>query len=129
MFFRTKVSITPDWQKTRVNSLRQCRRYRNDFFLLCISFSLTYGIWIEETATNPAQTGSILALAGAMTGNSDKCARRRCRCAALHSVVVVTAAKRDTGFLSHDDDESRFFCAMMMMSCFFFTLQVICSRD
>lgn len=82
-------------------------------------------IWVEVAATNPARTGSILALAGAMTGNSDKYAcryrRRRCRGARENTIpdsLVTTTTNR--AFL-RDDDASTFF--------FFYIFQAVCSRD
>lgn len=56
------------------NFARQCRRYWSS-----LSLFLSRGRRMRTAAMNPARAGSILALVGAMTGNSDKCARRRRR--------------------------------------------------
>lgn len=107
-------------EPTRTSSARQCRRYRERVPLSLYLF-FSCDIWVEEAAANPAQTGSILALAGAMTGNSDKCThyRRRRRCRRSRNAIPDSSQRRRIAF----------FYTMVTMPRFFFIFQTVCSSD
>lgn len=111
------------WSRTDKNELRETMP--GDEVPPSHYLSPSRGIWVEEAATNPAQTGSILALASAMTGNSDKyaCRRRRRRCRdarenAIRGFLNYTTTT-NRAFLRDDDDTSTFF----------YIFQAVCSRD
>lgn len=66
-----------------------------------LSLSLSRNRRMRTAAANPARAGSILVLVGAMTGNSDKCARRPRRHGARENAIP--------SFLGHDAT-AFFFC-------------------
>lgn len=83
--------------------------------ILIVSLSLplsSRGRRMRTAATNPARAGSILALVGAMTGNSDKCVRRRRRHGARENAIPVSSVTTRRNF---------FFAPMS-----FFIFQAVC---